>query len=93
MPSDDQNRVTYANHLVGMALGAIDIANGQIYFRSTNAFNSLPTATWALNGTGTNINLGAGGVYTYLFAEYRVFGAEVWYIGDLQWSHKDSWFQ
>jgi hypothetical protein len=83
IPSGDQNRVTYVNHLVGMALGAIDIANGQIYFRSNNAFNSLPTATWALNGTGTNINLGAGGVYTYLFAEYGVFGAEVWYIGDL----------
>jgi hypothetical protein len=83
VPSGNQDRVTYVNHLVGMALGAIDIANGQIYFRSNNAFNSLPTATWALNGTGTNINLGGGGVYTYLFADYGVFGAEVWYVGDL----------
>jgi hypothetical protein len=28
------NQSTYVNHLVGMALGSIDIANGQIYFRS-----------------------------------------------------------
>jgi hypothetical protein len=43
----------------------------------------LPTAVWALNGTGTTINLGAGGVYTYLFAKYNGFGSDVWYIGDL----------
>lgn len=66
-----------------MALGAIDIANNQIYFRSNNTFSSLPTAVWALNGTGTTINLGAGGVYTYLFASYNGLGAEVWYVGDL----------
>jgi VPDSG-CTERM motif len=81
--SNNQNRVTYVNHLVGMALGAIDIAGGQIYFRSNNAFSPLPTAVWALNGTGTTINLGAGGVYTYLFAQYNGYGSEVWYIGDL----------
>jgi hypothetical protein len=43
----------------------------------------LPTAVWALNGTGTTISLGAGGVYTYLFASYCPLGAEVWYVGDL----------
>jgi hypothetical protein len=66
-----------------MALGTINIANGQIYFRSNHAFGSLPTATWALNGTGTDINLGAGGVYSYLFANYTGLGAEVWYVGNL----------
>ena len=83
VPSGNQNRVNYVNHLVGMALGSIDIANGQIYFRSNHSFGSTPTAVWALNGTGATINLGAGGVYTYLFANYTGFGAEVWYIGNL----------
>jgi hypothetical protein len=83
-PSGNQNNVTYVNHLLGMALNTIDIANGQIYSRSNNAFSPLPTAVWALNGTGTTINLGAGGVYTYLFASYSGLGAEVWYVGDLQ---------
>lgn len=83
LPSGNQNRATYVNHLVGMALGSFDIANGQIYHRSNNAFSPLPTAVWALNGTGTTINLGAGGVYTYLFAKYDVLGSEVWYVGDL----------
>jgi hypothetical protein len=83
IPSGNQDRVTYVNHLVGMALGSIDIANGQIYFRSNNAFGSLPTAVWAVNGTGTTINLGTGGTYTYLFANYAGYGAEVWYVGNL----------
>jgi len=83
LPIGNQNNATYVNHLVGMALGAFDIANGQIYFRSNNTFGSLPAAVSALNGTGTTINLGAGGVYTYLFASYTGLGAEIWYVGDL----------
>lgn len=83
IPSGNQNRVTYVNHLIGMALGSIDIANGHIYFRSNHSFGPTPTAVWALNGTGTTINLGSGGIYTYLFANYTGFGAEVWYIGHL----------
>ena len=34
IPVGNQNNTTYVNHLIGMALGATDIANGQIYFRS-----------------------------------------------------------
>ena len=83
VPSGNQNRVNYVNHLVGMALGSIDIANGQIYARSNHAFSFMPVAVWALNGTGTTINLGAGGVYTYLFANYSGSGSEVWYVGNL----------
>ena len=83
LPSGNQDRVTYVNHMVGMALGSIDISNGQIYSRSNNAFTPLPTAVWALNGRGTTINLGTGGIYTYLFANYTGFGAEVWYVGNL----------
>jgi hypothetical protein len=44
LPSGNQDRVTYVNHLVGLALGTVDIANGQIYHRSNNAFSPLPTA-------------------------------------------------
>jgi hypothetical protein len=83
IPGGNQNNTTYVNHLIGMALGTTDIANGQIYLRSNNSFGSLPSAVWALNGNGTTINLGAGGVYTYLFASYSGLGAEVWYVGDL----------
>jgi VPDSG-CTERM motif len=83
IPVGIQNNTTYVNHLIGMALGTTNTANGQIYFRSNNSFGSLPSAVWALNGTGTTINLGAGGVYTYLFASYSGLGAEVWYVGDL----------
>jgi hypothetical protein len=81
--SGDQNRATYVNHLLGMGPGAINIANGQVYFRSNNAFESLPDATRAHNGVGRTINLGAGGLYAYLFATYNGYGSEVWYVGNL----------
>jgi VPDSG-CTERM motif len=85
IPSGDQDRTNYVNHLIGMALGTDDKALGQHFFRSNNAFSPLPTAVFALNGTGTTINLGAGGLYTYLFAKYDGpnYGSEVWYVGDL----------
>jgi hypothetical protein len=82
--SGDQNRTTYVNHLLGMALRAINIANGQVYFRSNHAFEPLPAASWGFNGTGRNMNLGAGGLYTYLFATYHGYGSEVWYVGNLR---------
>jgi hypothetical protein len=47
--SGDQNRATCVNHLLGMVLGAISIANGQVYFRSSHAFEPLPDASWASN--------------------------------------------
>ena len=65
-----------------MALGSIDIANGEIYLRSNQAFNSSRSQVWALNGTATTINLGAGGIYKCLFANYTGCGAEVWFVGN-----------
>jgi hypothetical protein len=37
-----------------------------------------------VSGTGATINLGAGGLYTYLFAKYDGpnYGSEVWYVGN-----------
>jgi len=85
IPSGDQDRTDYVNHLVGMALGTTDQALGQTFTRSNNDFGPLPTAVFALNGTSTSINLGAGGTYSYLFAKYDGpnYGSEVWYVGNL----------
>lgn len=81
--TDNQNKATYVNHLIGMALAAIDVAHGEVYFRSNHGFKSLPTAAQALSGGGRTINLRTGGLYTYLFATYNGYGSEVWYIGNL----------
>jgi len=87
IPSGDADRTAYVNHLIGMALGTQDDALGQHFTRSNHAFSPLPQAVLALNGPGiqTSINLGAGGLYTYLFAKYDGpnYGSEVWYVGDL----------
>jgi hypothetical protein len=80
-PSGNQN--FYVNHLLDMALGSIDVVNVQTYYRSNNVFSPLPTAVAVRTGTSTTINLGGGGLYTYLLASYNGFGAEVWYVGDL----------
>jgi hypothetical protein len=80
----DADRTAYVNHLIGMALGSSDTFMGQAFTRSMNNFGSLPTAVFALNGTGTTINLGSG-LYSYLYAKYDGpnAGTEVWYVGDL----------
>jgi protein with PEP-CTERM/exosortase system signal len=85
IPSGDQDRTNYVNHLIGMGLGTQDDFSGQHFTRSNNNFGSLPTAVFHHNGTGTSINLGAAGTYTYLFAKYDGpnYGSEVWYVGDL----------
>jgi hypothetical protein len=85
IPSGDQDRENYVNHLIGMALGTTEQALGQTFTRSNNDFGSLPTAVFSHNGTGTSVDLGAGGLYTYLFAKYDGpnYGSEVWYVGDL----------
>jgi hypothetical protein len=85
IPSGDADRLIYVNHLVGMALGTKNKADGQSYTRSNNAFSPLPLAVLpAVDGTGTTINLGTG-LYTYLFAKYDGpnYGSEVWYVADL----------
>jgi hypothetical protein len=86
IPAGDGNRLTYVNHLVDMALGTSDSADGQQYFRSNNDFGALTDAVLdgLVNGAGTSIDLGAGG-YTYLLAKYDGpnYGSEVWYVGDL----------
>lgn len=82
--TDNQDKAIYVNHLIGMAAGAIDVGNGEVYFRSNNSFTSLPTVAQAHNGGGRAINLRTGGLYTYLFATYDGYGSEVWYVGNLR---------
>ena len=84
IPSGDADRVTYVNHLIGMALGTQDNADGQHYTRSNNSFSPLPAAVFAQNGASTSINVGTGG-FLYLFAKYDGpnYGSEVWYIGGM----------
>ena len=74
-------RTAYVNHMIGMNTGDIGVFMNQVFNRSTNNFGALPTAVFALNGTGINIPLGTG-LYSYLFAQYN--GASyVWYVGNL----------
>ena len=73
-------RTAYVNYMIGMNPG-FGLFMNQVFNRSTNNFGSLPTAVFALNGTGINIPLGTG-LYSYLFAQYN--GASyVWYVGNL----------
>ena len=85
--SDNSDKLAYVNHLIGMALGTSEQAGGQKYVRSNNAFGSLTQAGLAglVNGTATTINLGSGGLYSYLFATYNTpnNASEVWYVGNL----------
>ena len=81
---DNQNKIIYVNHLIGIALGAVDVANGEVYSRSTHGFKYLPAAARAISGGGRVINLcRTGGLYTCLFATYKGHGTEVWYVGNL----------
>jgi len=86
IPSGDQFRTDYVNHLVGMTPGTTDSALGQDFTRTSNSCGSCaPVNVLDIsNGTGTNVDLGSGG-YLYLFAKYDGpnAGSEVWYIAGL----------
>ena len=85
--SGDSDRLAYVNHLIDMAVGTSGQANGQKYARSNNDFGPLTQAGLAglVNGTGTTINVGSGGLYSYLFVTYNApnNASELWYVGDL----------
>src|SRR4030095_122890 len=88
LPAGDANRTLFVNTMIGLALnGSTHVIIGphdNLVTRSNNDFGPLPTAVFALNGTGTTIDLGTG-LYSYLYAKYDGpnFGAEVWYVGNL----------
>ena len=73
IPSGDDDRTAYVNAMIGLALGGsthvIIGPHDNLVTRSFNDFGPLPSpAVFALNGTGTSIDLGSG-LYSYLFAK------------------------
>lgn len=82
--TDNPDKAAYVNHILGMALGGVEVGHGQVYFRSNNAFKSLPAAESAVSGTGRAIRVRAGGLYTYLFATYQGYRSEIWYVGNVR---------
>ena len=90
-PANPANVAPYINFMIGLVPGHSGTFHNpphtQTVTRSSNLFPSLPNALvpGAVSGTGTTINLGAGGVFSYLFAKYdgRNDISQVWYVGNL----------
>jgi len=89
IPSGDAARTSYVNHLIGMSPPSSDTFSGQTFNRTSAnpgpGFPNYPTAVFGKNGTGTSVDLGTSGIYSYLFAKYDGpnAGSEVWYVGGL----------
>ena len=86
-PADPADVATYINFMIALSPGGSGSFSGQTITRSTNTFGSLPTAsaTGAVSGTGTTIDLNALGTFTYLFAKYdgQNDNSVVWNIAGL----------
>ena len=92
-PASPQAHADYINFLITMGTNtsvAHDFGGSegiQNFYRTTNTFGSLPTvsATGAVSGTGTTIDLNALGTFTYLFAKYdgQNDNSVVWNIAGL----------
>ena len=90
-PADPADVAPYINFMIGLVPGHSGTFHNpphtQTVTRSSNLFASLPNALvpGAVSGTGTTINLGAGGVFSYLFAKYDGQNdiSQVWYVGNL----------
>jgi VPDSG-CTERM motif len=90
-PASPGDVAPYINFMIGLVPGHSGTFHNpphtQTVTRSTNLFASLPNALvpGAVSGTGTSINLGAGGVFSYLFAKYDGQNdiSQVWYVGNL----------
>jgi len=88
IPSGDADRTAYVNELISLTPGTanfFDPVTQQTYNRSLSVYGApYPHAVFALDGTGTTINLGAS-TYQYLFAKYDGpnGGSEVWDLNGL----------
>ena len=90
-PASPADVADYINFMISLAPGSSGTFHNpphtQTVTRSSNLFPSLPNALvpGAVSGTGTTINLGAGGVFSYLFAKYDGQNdiSQVWYVGNL----------
>jgi VPDSG-CTERM motif len=86
-PADPTDVASYINFMISLAPGGSGTFSGQDITRSTNLFGSLPaaSATGAVSGTGTTIDLNTLGTFTYLFAKYdgQNDTSQVWNISGL----------
>ena len=92
-PANPASVADYINFMITLGLGQTVVHDFgqpegvQSVSRSNNTFGSLPnvSAAGAVSGTGTTIDLGAGGVFTYLFAKYDGQNdlSFVWNVADL----------
>jgi hypothetical protein len=92
-PANPSAQADYINYLITMGTNTSashDFGGSegtQNLYRTTNTFGSLPTAsaTGAVSGTGTTINLNTLGTFTYLFAKYdgQNDNSVVWNISGL----------
>ena len=90
-PASPADVAPYINFMIGLVPGHSGTFHNpphtQTVTRSSNLFPSLPNALvpGAVSGTGTTIHLGAGGVFSYLFAKYDGQNdiSQVWYVGNL----------
>ncbi len=90
-PANPADVAPYINFMIGLTAGTSGTFHNpphtQTITRSTNLFASLPNAEvpGSVSGGGTTIDLGAGGVYSYLFAKYDGQNdiSQVWYVGNL----------
>jgi VPDSG-CTERM motif len=86
-PPTVANVATWVNYMITLGLGQSGNIGNQTVTRSNNVFANLPNANAGIfaQGTTTTINLGAGGVYSYLFAKYdgQNDNSLVWYVGNL----------
>ena len=86
-PADPNSVATYVNYMIRLAPGGSGPFSGMIFTRSSNVFANLPNANANIiaQGNTTTIDLGAGGVYSYLFAKYDGQNdySQVWYVGNL----------
>ena len=75
-PPPTPNVAIWINYMITLGLGQSGNIQNQTVTRSNNAFANLPNADANIflrdssPNPSTTINLGAGGVYTYLFAKY-----------------------
>jgi hypothetical protein len=86
-PASDTDVASYITFMIGLTPGTSGSFSGQTIARTTNLFGSLPaaTATGAVDGTGTTIDLNALGTFTYLWAKYdgQNDRSQVWDIAGL----------
>jgi hypothetical protein len=86
-PADPNSVATYVNYMISLNPGGTGTVSGMTFTRTNNVFANLPNADANIiaQGTTTTINLGTGGVYTYLFAKYDGQNdfSQVWYVGNL----------